>query len=224
MTRDGVYHSGMRLVRVGLLLALAGVGGAGGYLVTTVDDAGTTSFSGPEPVAAVSPSYPVDPVVVLPDSDRPALQPDLPLHRATVGAAPFDLALPVPRGWDRSVPSAGEWRWYPPPGNVVNTYFLRVRLIGNQYQPVDRAVDARLDALRSSENVKGLEVLSRTDTSFVAEYVSDGYRRVTMEAYLAKEDSADSDAAYAWIALVGRRADRRGMNDLFGRIVPAVRT
>jgi hypothetical protein len=223
MTRDGVYDSGMRLVRVGLLLALAAVGGAGGYLVSTAD-AGTTSFSGPEPVAAVSPSYPVNPLVVLPDSDRPALQPGLPLRRATVGAAPFDLTLPVPRGWDRSVPAAGEWRWYPPPGNVVNTYFLRVRLIGNQYQPVDRAVDARLDALRSSENVKGLEVLSRTDTSFVAEYVSDGYRRVTMEAYLAQEDADDSDAAYAWIALVGRRADRDGMNDLFDRIVSAVRT
>ena len=223
MTRHDDYHSRMRLVRVGLLLALAAVGGVGGYLVTTVDDGGTTSFSGPEPVAAVSPSYPVNPVVVLPDSDRPALQPGLPLRRATVGVAPFDLTMPVPRGWDRSVPSAGEWRWYPPPGNVVNTYFLRVRLIGNQYQPVDHAVDARLDALRSSENVTGLEVLSRTDTSFVAEYVSDGYRRVTMEAYLA-QDSDDSDAAYAWIALVGRRADRNGMNDLFARIVSAVRT
>lgn len=220
MMRDGDYDSGMSLVRVGLLLALAAVGGAGGYLVATVDDAGTTSFSGPEPVAAVSPSYPVNPVVVLPDSDRPALQPGLPLRRATVGAAPFDLALPVPRGWDRSVPGAGEWRWYPPPGNVVNTYFLRVRLIGNQYQRVDRAVDARLDALRSSDDVRGLEVLSRTDTSFVAEYVSDGYRRVTMEAYVAQDGS---DAAYAWIALVGRRADRSGMDDLFGRIVPAVR-
>lgn len=220
MTRDGGYHSGMRLVRAGLLLALAAVGGAGGILVAMVDDAGTTSFSGPEPVAAVSPSYPVNPVVVLPDSDRPALQPSLPLHPVSVGSAPYDLTLPVPKGWDRSVPSAGEWRWYPPPGNVVNTYFLRVRLIGNQYQPVDRAVDSRLDALRSSDDVAGLEVLSRTDTGFVAEYVSDGHRRVTMEAYLAQDGS---DAAYAWIALVGRRSDRGGMNDLFGRIVPAVR-
>lgn len=221
MTRDGGYHSGMRLVRAGLLLALATVGGAGGYLVATVDDAATTSFSGPEPVAAVSPSYPVNPVVVLPDSDRPALQPGLPLRPVSVGAAPYDLTLPVPRGWDRSVPGAGEWRWYPPPGNVLNTYFLRVRLIGNQYQPVDRAVDSRLDALRSSDDVEGLEVLSRTETGFVAEYVSDGYRRVTMETYLAQDGS---EAAYAWIALVGRRTDRSGMDDLFGRIVPAVRT
>lgn len=202
------------------MLALVLTGAAGGYFLAERDDEERSSFSRPEPVAAVSPSYPVNPVVVLPDPDKPALQAGLPLHRVQVGTAPFDLSLPVPRGWERSVPAAGEWRWYPPPGLVLNTYFLRVRLIGNQYQPVEQAITSRLDALRTADDVEDLRVLSRTADGFVAEYVSAGYRRVTMEKYFAQDGS---DAAYAWVALVGRRRDRPGMTDLFDRVVAGAR-
>src|SRR5689334_5713445 len=129
----------MRLLRAGLVLVLAVAGAAVGYLLAAPDDTGVASFSGPEPVAAVSPSYPVNRVVVLPDPDMPALRPGLPLHDVSVGTAPFDLTLPVPRGWVRNIPTAGEWRWYSTPKVVLNTYFLRVRLIGNQYQTVGGA-------------------------------------------------------------------------------------
>ncbi len=210
----------MRLLGAGLVLALVLAGAAGGYLVAKDEDAGIVSFAGPGPVAAVSPSYPVIPVVVLPDPDLPALRAGLPLHRVGVGTAPFDLSVPVPRGWEQSIPSAGEWRWYPPPRAVLNTYFLRVRLIGNQYQSVDRAVAARLDALRSADDVEELEVLSSAGDGFVAEYVSKGYRRVTMETYVAQPGT---DVAYALIALIGRREDRAGMTDLFDRVVAGSR-
>lgn len=210
------YHPGMRLLGVGLVLALVAAGGVGGYLLGATDDPGTSSYSGPEPVPAVSPSYPVNQVVVRPDPDNPPLQAGVDLHKVTVGTKPFDLTLRVPRGWVRSIPAAGEWRWYPPPGLVLNTYFLRVRLIGNQYQTVERAVAARIDALRSADDVDDFRLLSSSDSGFVADYVSDGYRRVTMEVYLAQEGQ---DQAYAWIALVGRRADRAGMADLFARVV-----
>lgn len=212
----------MRPLGAGLVLALVLAGGAGGgYLLGATDDeTGSASFSGPEPIAAVSPSYPVNRVVVLPDPDEPALSPGIPLRRVSVGTAPFDLSLPVPRGWERSDPAAGEWRWYPGPGLVLNTYFLRVRLIGNQYQPIDRALADRLDALRSAEDVEDLEVLASTADGFVAEYVSGGYRRVTMEAYVAQPGT---DSAYALIALVGRRQDRAGMTDLFDRVVAGAR-
>ncbi|MFC5731372.1 MULTISPECIES: hypothetical protein [Nocardioides] len=210
----------MRPLRAGLVLALVLTGAAGGYFLAEHDDEKRSSFSDPEPVAAVSPSYPVNPVVVLPDPDKPALRAGLRLHRVRVGTAPFHLGLPVPRGWERSVPAAGEWRWYPPPGLVLNTYFLRVRLIGNQYQPVEQAITSRLDALRTADDVEDFRVLSLTADGFVAEYVSAGYRRVTMEKYVVRNGA---DAAYAWIALVGRRQDRPGMTDLFDRVVAGAR-
>lgn len=203
-----------------VVLALVALGAAGGYAFGTLRGQETVTFTDATPIVAVSPSHPVDPVEVLPDPDFPVLRPGLDVEPARVGTGPFDLSLPVPEEWAQSSPTAGEWRWYPPPGQVLNTHFLRVRLISNQHQPIAGDVDARLAALRAADEVRDFTLVSRTAHGFVAEYVNDGYRRIAMESYVA---AGGSDTAFAWIALVGRESDREGMADLFDRVVAGVR-
>lgn len=199
---------------IGLALVLAVVTGVIGYWLGT-DRASTPLSFAADPVPASSPSYPAMPAVVIADPDFATLRPDVPLREATVGTPPFDLTLPVPGHWSRTNPTSGEWRWYPPPEFVANTYFLRVRLIGNSYQTVATALDQRINALKGAGDVSDFHVESRTADGFVASYVTDQHRRVAVEQFIA---SPDSDQAYAWIALIGRERDRAGLEDLFPRV------
>jgi hypothetical protein len=204
----------MRVRWIGLALALALVGAAAGYGLGVLRQDEPTSFAA-RPVVARSPSYPAAPVLVLPDPDLPTLETGLSLHEATIGSAPFDLTLPVPRGWVRSNPTAGEWRWYPPPGLTANTYFLRVRLVGNTYVSVPTAVDQRINALDNASDVADLHIESREADRFSSTYVAAAHRRVDMERFIG---SADSDFVYASIAAIGRERDRAGLEDLLSRI------
>jgi hypothetical protein len=205
----------MRVRWIGLTLALALLGAAAGYGVGLLARDEPATFAAGRPVPAVSPSYPVNPVLVLPDPKDPALASGLPLHRATVGTPPFALDLPVPKGWVRTTPSSGEWRWYLPPGMVPNTYFLRVRLIGNRYMSVTDALEERLTALQNAEDVSDFHLQTRTADGFTADYVSGDHRRVAMERFISADGSA---TAYASIAVIGREADREGLADLFAEV------
>ncbi len=216
---DG-YGFRMRAWAVGLVVALMAIGAAGGYLLGTNSEPEPTAYDGPSPIAAESPSYPVDPLELLEDPDFPSLLPGVGLRETRVGAEPFDLRLQVPAGWVRTVPQASEWRWYPPPGDVLNTYFLRVRLIGNQYQPIATMLEARINALDGAEGVKDFVLESQSTNGFIANYVNERHRRVAMEMYVAEPGS---DVAFAWIGLVGREVDREGMADLLGRLIEAAR-
>jgi hypothetical protein len=165
-------------------------------------------------MAAVDPSWPAQPATVVPDSVFPALAAGSRTHLETVGDPPFALTVPVPRGWVRTNPAPGEWRWYPNDHFELNTYFLRVRLVGNRYQPVPDALSERMNALRDAADVAELNVEQTTADSFRATYVAGQHRRVTMERFLP----GPTGNAFAWIALIGRELDRPGMADLFPRI------
>ena len=121
----------------------------------------------------------------------------------------------MPKGWVRSNPTAGEWRWYPPPGLTTNTYFLRVRLVGNSYVSVPTAVDQRITALENAGDVADLHIESRAADRFESNYVAADHRRVDLEHFVG---SADSDFVYASIAVIGRERDRAGLEDLLPRI------
>ena len=201
------------------MVALGLIGAAAGYGLGVLRQEEPATFAA-EPVLASSPSYPVTPVVVLPDPDLPALEPGLALHEATVGTAPFEFRLPIPQGWDQTNPMAGEWHWHPPPEFVPNTYFIRVKMLGNQFQPVAKALDARISALENADDVIDLHVESRDADSFVASYVSGQYRRVAMEKFVPDGEGS----TYASIAAIGREEDRAGLADLFERIPPGAVT
>jgi hypothetical protein len=214
----------MRVRWIGLTLALVLVGAAAGYGLGVLRQDEPTTFAAAEPVPAQSPSIPVLPVRVVPDpATPPPLQPGQRLVPRTVGTAPFDLVVPVPKGWVRTNPTSGEWRWYPQPGpdQTLNTYFLRVRLIGNSYQTITAALQNRIASLENADEVGDFHLEKQTGASFVASYVNGLHRRVAMEAFT---NPNGLDTAYAWIALIGRESDRPGLRDLFPRVVDGATT
>jgi hypothetical protein len=204
----------MRVRWIGLVLVLALVGAAAGYGLGHLRQDEPTTFPVAAPVPAESPSYPVIPTVVRPDPDFPSLQPGLRLHHVTVGTPPYDFGLSVPRGWLRTNPISAEWHWHAPPESVPNTYFVRVKLLGNGFKPVASALAARISDLENAEDVTDLHIESRSADGFVADYVAVDHRRVSMERFVA--DSTGT--TYASIAVIGREADRAGLADLFSRI------
>lgn len=200
------------------MVAALAVAGAGlGYALA--EDAPATVAIDAAPVAAAEPAYPQDrEVVVVPDSDYPALEPGLPAARQVVGTSPFAVSLPVPRGWVRSDATAGETRFYPEPygEDIENTYFIRVGLVANQYRTVTAALDDRIGALSTASGIEDFTLESRSFDALVATYVAGGFRRVSMEQYVAPEGS---DTAFAYVAVIGRERDRDGLADLLDRLV-----
>jgi len=197
-----------------IALALAVIGAGGGYAASALDGDEPRTISMAMPVPAASPSYPSDPeTTVLPDPDFPALQRNLRYDRVRVGTEEFPVELRIPRGWIGTKPVDGEWRWYPPPGpdDTKNTYFLRVRTVANQYQAVSAALDQRIHALEVADEVADFATESRSGDTFVATYVTGGYRRVAMERFVT---DGRSETASASIGVVGRERDRDGMTSL----------
>lgn len=202
----------MRTLGVALVLAVAGAAGGYGVGAFRTDEPVTISMA--LPVPAEDPSYPSDPVsVVRPDRTFPTLERNLDYHKVSLGTDEFPLDVRVPRDWIGTNPTPGEWRWYPPPGpdNTENTYFLRVRNVANNYRTVPAALDARIEDLAGAAGVSEFDVESRSADTFVATYVSEGYRRVAMERFTTNGGSGN---AYAWIAVVGREQDRDGLSSL----------
>ncbi len=212
----------MRVRWIGLMLALVALGVAAGYGIGALRQPGPTTFARARPVPASDPSIPVIPPQVLPDpTTPPPLATGLRLVSRTVGDPPFELVVPVPRGWVQTNPTSGEFRWYPPPGpqQTLNTYFLRVRLIGNSYRTVTAARDGRIGDLQNAADVDDFHLESESTGGFVASYVADEHRRVAMEEFLAPSGQPFADA---WIALIGRESDRSGLADLLPRIAAGV--
>jgi hypothetical protein len=208
----------MRVRWIGLALALALVAAAAGYRLGTERPVAPASVAA-HPVPASSPSYPVIPAVVLPDNSAPALEPGVRTRRQTLGSKPFQVEVPVPRGWVRSDSNVGEWKWYPSWQLSENVYFVRIRQIGNSYRPIDTAVGARISDLDSAVDVTDLRVRRQADR-FTASYVSDKHRRYSYEGYLSRTASGFADV---YIAVVGRKVDRAGLEDLFDRLMSEAR-
>lgn len=196
---------------LGVAALLAATGLAGGYLVGDRVEPVPEQLRAAAPVAGESPSYPSDPeVAVLPDPDIPPLEPAVPLHDARVGNRDFGVSVPVPDGWARNNDGIDQTSWKPA-GAPLNTYFLRVKIVSGLHLTVEQALEQRMEALRSVVSEWDLE--SQTEDTFVATYVNDSYRRLTMERYL----SLGSTGAYVTIVVIGRLRDRVGLADLLER-------
>lgn len=204
-------------------MALAVVGALAGGLVAGSRSDAPAAFGPPVPLAAASPAVPTDPPVeISPDPDYPALVRGLPTTRVVVGTAPFTLSVPIPDGWVRSDSAAGEWRWFPgPPDDVKYTYFLRVRLIGNDYQSIESALTSRIAALESATAVEDLDVEYRSRDTFVSTYVEGGYKRVSYERFIGTGPA--DPTAYASIAVIGRESDRDGLSALLEKVTAGAR-
>lgn len=200
-----------------VLLALGG--GAAGYAVARAGHEPPAPLGEVRPMQAVDPAYPTDrPVLVREDRDDPALALDLPLQRVELGTPPFTVSVSVPKGWVRSDSAGGEWRWYPPPGPdaAENLYFLRVRQVANLFQSVPVARAARRSALATASEVQALEVVEETYDGLEVSYVSEGYRRHSLERWLTTPGSGET--AQYYLGMIGRGVDRDAMAELLDRI------
>lgn len=195
------------------------VGALIGGAVAGVRDREPGSLDGSSPAVAVSPSFPTDPPVeILPDPLTPPLLPDLDSHIERIGQKPFGLSVPVPDGWARSNPKAGEWRWFVE-GHPSNTYVLRI-VLPSGYTTITDSRDTRIAALDGATGIQEFTVENEYADGFVATYVLDGHQRLTMEKFISTDDS---ETVYATIALIGREVDRAGMADLLDSVATGAR-
>lgn len=198
--------TGATVVAVVAALAL-GVGA--GWWWGAGQDESPVAFTRAAPVPARSPSYPAGLTEVLPDPATAPLRTGLSHHEVKLGPQDFGVTVSIPNGWVSTHPNEVEWHFYPPPGLVDNTYFLRVKLIGSLNLTVAQAIDQRLDALQAV--VFDFDVLSQTNDTFAVSYVSNGYRRIAYERFLALDGT---DRAYLTVAAIGRSVDADALPDL----------
>ncbi|MCM0620309.1 hypothetical protein [Nocardioides bruguierae] len=204
-----------------LLCAAAGAG-VGALTLEQDDGDAPTSLGTASPVPAAKPAFPRDRTVrVVEDPDYPALETDLPLERAAVGTTDFPVSLTVPQGWVRSDSTIGAVQFYPYSfPESANTYFIRIRLIGNQNISPRAAGDARVEALQGASDVLDFQLESRTYDSVTASYVAGEHRRVELDRYVARPGET---AAFVWVGVVGREADRDGLTQLLDRLTRSLR-
>ena len=202
-----------RLVLSALLLA-----GVGGGFVGSLAIAGGSSSSGTAaPVAAQSPSLPVDPVPeLLPDPTTAALSPGIRLVRQQVGAGDVRMTVPVPRGWRFSVSSLHEWQWRPPDQPDFG-YVLRVEQVLSNRRSIDWTLDRRVDEL--AEDGGDATILGRGADSLHFSHVTSNHLR---HVHVRWRDLTGSDNAQVEIAVTGRQVDDPGMADLIARVAAGV--
>jgi hypothetical protein len=213
--RGRTATSTARLVAaLAVLLALGAALGFGTSWVLGENPAGQGAAA---PVAASSPSLPVDPVPeLLPDPDVPALAPSIPLERRTVGAGGFRMSVPVPQGWSFSEVSLNAWQWRPPDQPDFG-YVLRVEQVLSNRRSVDWTLDRRIDELREDEG--NLHILTETADSLHFSFVTSNHLRHGFVRWL---DLSGSDNAQVEVAVTGREDDVPGMRDLIARVAAGV--
>lgn len=209
---------------LGVAVLCAGLGVVLGVTLARLTPEEPAAGGTASPLPASSPSYPVDPPVrIVADPDYPPLERDLPTHREEIGQGDFLLSLPIPDGWQQTNSNVVEWKWKPPlvpEGDVENTYFLRVTLVGAQNQTIAGALANRIEAVDGAEATQEFDLESRTPDTFTATYVLDHHRRLSIERFISTDGS---DHAFANIAVVGRLVDREGLDDLMETVTDGAR-
>lgn len=197
-----------------LLLAL-GVGG--GYAASWALGGHPQAVGAAEPVAAASPSLPVDPVPELfPDPDFDPMPTDLELVRQEVGRGEFQLSLEVPAGWTFSPNSLNEWQWRPPDFQSFG-YYMRVEQVLSNRRSIGWTLDRRIDELNEDE--AAVKVIDQTANTLHFSYVTSNHLR---HGFLTWLDLTGSDNAQVEVAVSGRKADVAGMADLISRVADSM--
>lgn len=196
-----------------VLVLLLGIGLAVGYGVAQGVRETPSGKGGAVPVAARSPSVPVDPPpAVLPDPTDPGLATDLPTHRESVGSGGFAITVPVPDRWRRTDLGPAEAKWSPPDASP-QTYGLRIEQVTSQRESVSRILQDRIADLDAS--TEDLVVVAQTADSLEFTYAAGGYLRYGFLRWL---DLSGSGMADLEIAVTGREVDVPGARSLLSTV------
>jgi hypothetical protein len=234
--------------RRGLVVALlCGALGIGLGIVVAYAAQPRTSTSGDaHPVAAVSPSVPVDeptPEHYRKDIPFPTLQPGLAVPQRHV--IRNDLAVwryHVPLGWqpywvcstgcppgvvaDQPMPAAqvnkvDEVRFRPPGEPPIGGYSLRVRILDNTFVDVHQTVGTKVTGFRDSAGIADFNIIHRTDRSVYFDYRDAGtdYHRFNYFQWWAVPGQTNATLE---MSVSGREEDVPGLKSLFDRFADNV--
>ena len=200
---------------LGLLLVLGAGGGFVASMAMASDHVGTGTAS---PVAAQSPSLPVDPAPdLVADPATAPLATTLPLVDREVGRGADVVSLSVPRGWMRSNLAEDEWTWRPE-NQPKYAYVLRVEQVRGDRDPISRVLANRKVAL--DEDEVNLEFVSETADSLHFTYTADDHLRHGLLTWVPVPGTS---TAQVEVAISGRDVDVPGMQDLIERVAASVR-
>jgi hypothetical protein len=210
---------GMRVRWIGLALALAVLGAAGGYALGHLTSDEPTTYASAAPVPAPDPSIPIDPEQpYAPDIDYPPLQTGLDYKTHTIGTRDYRWEYDVPKGWTPERLPFAEVRWRPADEPTVGGYSLRVKIVNAHLTP-EQMVDQKLAAVdRIYEG--GVVVLARTDDmlSFVYRDELDHKRYNTFRWFT---EPGGTEAVFE-MSVVGREVDQDGLDDLLDHVSESV--
>jgi len=200
---------------LGALLGLALVGAGGGYVAGRLLEPAPATVSVTAPVPASSPSFPVDPELpYAADIDYPALLPSLEYRRHRLGDFPYEWVYDAPKGWKATQEGLDEIRWRPAGEPTVGGYSLRVKLITENKSPADM-VAQKLAAMQTGYD--DVEVLGQTDDLLSFSY-RDAARNTQRFNTFRWFTIPGEDVAKFEMSVVGRDADRAGLDDLLDRV------
>jgi hypothetical protein len=231
----------MRGLVVALLCGLLGIGG--GALVAYAVQPHTHDAGSPRPVAAVSPSVPIDVTsspTHAPDISYPTLSPDLFLN--VVHHIHNDLATwtyHVPQGWTayavctppvgappckiptdtviapKKIDRQTQLRFRPLDEPVVGGYSLRVKIMDNTDLNPAQMVPTKIVGFRQEFSDQGFSITRRTPSAVYFNYVdSTNHLRLNFFQWFAVPGRANATLE---MSVSGRAEDQAGLNALFNR-------
>jgi hypothetical protein len=207
-----------RVIGLFLGLLLLGLGAGYAWGVASADGDGPGRFTDARPVAAESPSVPVEPEEpYAEDVDVAPLLPGLDYVRETIGSPPFAYTFRRPRGWTSSDPQYGERTFLPPDRVEEGGYGMRVKIVNARLTPPEM-VEQKLQALEATED--DVEVLTRGTNTLAVTYRS-GENRLRFNTFRWFTDPGGGFATFE-TSVFGRERDVEGLTDLLDEVAASV--
>lgn len=208
----------MRVRWVGLTLALLLLGGAVGYGLGALSRTEPATFAGARPLPARSPSIPIDPSPTFaPDISYAPLEPGLEYAPHRIGDPPYQWRYDVPRTW-RPEPLAGlEVRWRPADEPTIGGYSLRAKVVNEHRTDADMVAQKAAAVQAIYDDVA---ILDQSGDVLSFSY-RDGTGRQRFNTFKWFTPPGGSTAEFE-MSVVGRAADREGLEDLFDHVAASV--
>ena len=208
----------MSMRGLGAVLVLALLGAAGGFAVGHVLEDAPVTVAVAAPVPATDPSLPVDqPPTFAPDIDYPSLLAGQEYKRHVLGQKGFQQwVYDAPWGWKATIENGDpdEIRWRPADEPVVGGYSLRVKLVF-EHKTKEEMVAQKLAAMQAGYD--DVQILGQTQDllSFSYREPDTDVQRFNTFRWLSVPGS---DEALFEMSVVGRAADRDGLDDLLENV------